>query len=88
MQPVLRLDQGEETWVPIFMGYYEMNPDGRVRRVAPSRGTFPGRELTPYRPDGGRFYYVKLHGDGLVVQVAVQSLMDQVFNVPGQRRWM
>jgi hypothetical protein len=80
MHQVLRLSQGDEHWVPIFMGYYELNPDGRVRRVAPARGTFPGRELKPYKPKGGRYTYVKLHGQGRVVQMALEILIESLFH--------
>ena len=82
----LTLDDSTDVWVDIFMGYYQVSPDGRVRRSRGARGTREGKELKAYTPRGSRYSYVKLHGDGQVVQVPVEVLVDSLFQRVPQSR--
>lgn len=52
-----------EVWKPAvgYEGIYEVSSHGRIRRVAPGRGTHPGRMLNPLTDDKG-YLYVNLSG--------------------------
>lgn len=52
-----------EEWRPVLgqEGIYEVSSLGRVKRVAPGRGTWPGRILKPKLDDKG-YYQVRIAG--------------------------
>lgn len=52
-----------EEWRPVYghAGVYDVSSFGRVKRVAPGRGTWPGRILKPKLDDKG-YYQVAIGG--------------------------
>lgn len=54
-----------EQWKPVinYEGLYEISNQGRVRRVAPSQGTWPGRILRS-RQDSRGYVYIGLYSKG------------------------
>lgn len=63
-------------WIPIFYGAYEINSKTRkVRRVIKARGARLYHVLRPYAAFHGKKVYVKLHYNGHVKQISVDTIM-------------
>jgi hypothetical protein len=65
-------------WKRIHYNHYEINKKGVVRRVKPERGTWPGRELTPYSLWGGEME-VALCRNGIRTQITISKLLKRAF---------
>jgi hypothetical protein len=72
--------ESEETWRPVVghEGLYEVSDQGRVRRIAPSKGTTVGRVLR-YAKDRKGYRRVTLSRDRVQTRFAVHHLVLEAF---------
>lgn len=64
----------------IHYGFYEISKTGRVRRVKPGLGTWPGRVIHPYIPGkGGTIPYISLYRHGIRSQFKLDDLIRRVW---------
>jgi len=73
----------EERWLPVvgYESHYEVSDRGRVRRIAPSRGTRVGR-LLRLTPDDNGYPKVGLSVAGSVLEIHVHRLVALAFIGP------
>lgn len=71
-------------WKEVYYKHYKVSRNGTVVRIKPGVGTYVGRVLTPYSPEGSDVQYVRLYAGDRCRQYRLDDLVNRAF---GKGTW-